>query len=88
VRAVAEDGPLAMSRAIAAYMSRQVATCSESDTGGRADGNDDTRPLPSCPVLDEQHRLMGMISIGDVVKTRIAETLNEANSLRDYILPL
>jgi hypothetical protein len=26
-----------------------------------------------------------MISIGDVVKTRIAETLNEANSLRDYI---
>jgi len=37
------------------------------------------------PVLDERQHLAGMISIGDVVKTRIAETLSEANSLRDYI---
>jgi len=26
-----------------------------------------------------------VISIGDVVKTRIAETVNEAKSLREYI---
>ena len=26
-----------------------------------------------------------MVSIGDVVKTRIAETVNEAAALRDYI---
>src|ERR1700751_5780631 len=32
VRAVAEDGPLALSCAIAGYMSRQVTTCRESDT--------------------------------------------------------
>jgi hypothetical protein len=37
------------------------------------------------PVLDERCRLTGMISIGDAVKTRIAETLNEANTLRAYI---
>jgi CBS-domain-containing membrane protein len=37
------------------------------------------------PVVDDRHRLVGMISIGDVVKTRIAETVSEANSLRDYI---
>ena len=37
------------------------------------------------PVLDDSKTLCGLISIGDVVKTRIAETLNEANSLRDYI---
>jgi len=30
-------------------------------------------------------RLCGMISIGDVVKTRIAETVSEAAALRDYI---
>jgi len=85
VRAVAEDGPLALSRGIAAYMSRQVITCRESDlvedimevmTKGR---------FRHVPVLDEYHRLVGMISIGDVVKTRIAETVSEANSLRDYI---
>jgi hypothetical protein len=30
-------------------------------------------------------RLCGMISIGDVVKTRIAETVSETAALRDYI---
>ena len=85
VRAVAEDGPLALSRSIAHYMSRQVTTCRESDlaeellevmTNGR---------FRHVPVLDERHRLVGMISIGDVVKTRIAETETEAHYLRDYI---
>jgi Mg/Co/Ni transporter MgtE len=37
------------------------------------------------PVLDDDRRLCGMISIGDVVKTRIAETVSEAAALRDYI---
>ncbi|MGZ5938145.1 MAG: CBS domain-containing protein, partial [Rhizomicrobium sp.] len=36
------------------------------------------------PVL-ENDRIVGMISIGDVVKTRIAETVQEAASLREYI---
>ena len=36
------------------------------------------------PVV-ELGKLAGIISIGDVVKTRIAETVSEANSLRDYI---
>ena len=36
------------------------------------------------PVL-EDGRISGMISIGDVVKTRIAETVSEAASLREYI---
>jgi len=37
------------------------------------------------PVLDEKMQLCGMVSIGDVVKTRIAETVSEAAALRDYI---
>ena len=37
------------------------------------------------PVLDDQFMLCGMVSIGDVVKTRIAETVSEAAALRDYI---
>jgi Mg/Co/Ni transporter MgtE len=41
--------------------------------------------FPHVPVLGEGQRLAGMISIGDVVKSRIAETQSEANSLRDYI---
>jgi CBS-domain-containing membrane protein len=37
------------------------------------------------PVLDEQGRLCGLVSIGDVVKSRIAETEREARDLRVYI---
>jgi hypothetical protein len=33
----------------------------------------------------EEEMLVGIISIGDVVKTRIEETVREAASLRDYI---
>ncbi len=36
------------------------------------------------PVIDND-KLTGIISIGDVVKTRIAETVQEAASLREYI---
>ena len=85
VRAVAEDGPLAMSRGIAAYMSRQVATCSENDTVEELMEMMTRGRFRHVPVLDDHQRLSGMVSIGDVVKTRIAETLSEANSLRDYI---
>jgi len=36
------------------------------------------------PVI-ENDRLVGIISIGDVVKTRIEETVREAATLREYI---
>ena len=85
VRAVAEDGALALSRAIAAYMSRQVTTCSQNDTVEELMEMMTHGRFRHVPVLDEKQRLAGMISIGDVVKTRIAETLREASSLRDYI---
>jgi CBS domain-containing protein len=85
VRAVAEDGPLALNRAIAGYMSRQVSTCRESDSVEELMEMMTKGRFRHVPVLDERHRLVGMISIGDVVKTRIAEAVSEANSLRDYI---
>jgi len=85
VRAVAEDGPLALNRTISTYMSRQVTTCNESDTVEDLMEMMTRGRFRHVPVLDGHQRLAGMISIGDVVKTRIAETLNEANSLRDYI---
>jgi CBS domain-containing protein len=36
------------------------------------------------PVI-EQERLVGIISIGDVVKHRLTEMQREAEALRDYI---
>ena len=36
------------------------------------------------PVI-EDGRLAGIVSIGDVVKHRVAEMASESNSLREYI---
>ena len=37
------------------------------------------------PVLDGDNRLCGLVSIGDVVKMHIEETMREAATLRQYI---
>ena len=85
VRAIAADGPSALGRGVDAYMTRSVVTCVEADTiEGLMEVMTQGR-FRHVPVLDERQRVAGLISIGDVVKSRIAETVNEANSLRDYI---
>jgi CBS domain-containing protein len=85
VRAVATDGPLALERMVSVYMTKDVATCAETDTVQDLMEMMTRGRFRHVPVLDAGEALCGMISIGDVVKTRIAETQNEANSLRDYI---
>jgi len=85
VRAVAEESVAALARPVSAYMTRAVATCREIDT------TDDLLEMMTLgrfrhvPVLDENNQLCGIVSIGDVVKTRIEETVREAATLRGYI---
>ncbi len=85
VRAVAEESAGALARPVHAYMTRDVATCTEADT---VDGLMEmmTRGrFRHVPVVDGARQLVGIVSIGDVVKTRIEETVREAATLRDYI---
>jgi CBS domain-containing protein len=76
---------LALDRMVSVYMTKDVATCGESDTVQDLMEMMTSGRFRHVPVLDCNETLCGLISIGDVVKTRIAETQNEANSLRDYI---
>jgi CBS domain-containing protein len=84
VRAVATNGGKALNDPVSLHMTANVVTCEESDlihdvmeemTRGR---------FRHVPVV-KAGKLVGMISIGDVVKKRIAETEAESQSLRDYI---
>jgi CBS domain-containing protein len=43
------------------------------------------RRVRHLPVLDDQGRLAGMVSIGDLVKHRIDEIEHEAEELRTYV---
>ena len=66
------------------YMTRAVATCAESDTVEDIMEMMTIGRFRHVPVLDNG-MVTGIVSIGDVVKTRIEETVREAVSLREYI---
>lgn len=85
VRAVAEESVTALARPVAFYMTRAVATCTESDTVQDLMEMMTQGRFRHVPVLDDSNQLCGLVSIGDVVKWHIEETVREAASLRQYI---
>ena len=84
VRAVAERGPGALEDNIGAVMTRKVTTCNEADTIAVIAERMTTGRFRHLPVVD-QGRLIGVISIGDVVKFRLEEMERESEALREYI---
>lgn len=85
VQAIARAGAEALDARVADYMTPEPETCGEGDTVESLMETMTHGRFRHVPVLDDQDRLCGMISIGDVVKSRIAETVREAAALRDYI---
>jgi CBS domain-containing protein len=85
VRAVAAKGPNALDQPVAAVMTREVVTCSEDETIPALMQRMTAGRFRHVPVI-EMGRLIGIVSIGDVVKHRLAEMERESEALRDYIL--
>ncbi len=65
-------------------MTRVVVSCCEADTVSDLMERMTHGRFRHIPVL-EQERLVGIISIGDVVKQRLGEMERESEALRDYI---
>ena len=84
VRAIAEEGASALALTVADRMTKDVATCEESDTIAEIMETMTRCRFRHMPVI-EDGRITGIVSIGDVVKIRIAETMREAQALKDYI---
>lgn len=76
------SGALAMS--IAACMTRGVVTCERLTPIDEVMERMTRRRIRHMPVA-EDGKLVGIISIGDVVKHKIQEVEHEAEALRDYI---
>jgi CBS domain-containing protein len=85
VRALAADGAAALGHTVDRYLTREVVTCGLGDTVEELMELMTRGRFRHVPVLDEDGKLCGLISIGDVVKNRIAETVREAEELRVYI---
>jgi CBS domain-containing protein len=84
VRAVARDGAGVLERAVSTMMTRDVQCCTPEDSVADVMGMMTERRFRHLPVK-HNGKLVGMVSIGDVVKARVEEAEGEAAQLREYI---
>jgi CBS domain-containing protein len=85
IRAVAELGGEAMARPVSDFMTSEVVTCSESDTIDQVMSVMTSGRFRHIPVVVDDG-LVGIVSIGDVVKHHIAEVEMEASALKTYLV--
>jgi CBS domain-containing protein len=84
VRVVAEEGGPGLERPLSGCMTRDVLFAEPAETVDAVLGRMTDRRLRHFPVCLDG-RLAGIVSIGDLVKSTIAEAVAEAEGLRAYI---
>lgn len=84
VRALAEDGSGAMDRPVSDYMTANVLFAEPGDTVDGLLARMTDRRIRHLPVCKAE-RLVGIVSIGDLVKSKISEVEAEADGLKAYI---
>lgn len=84
VRTIAEQGAQALSLPVSQVMTRNVATCSEDDDIATIMERMTEGKFRHMPVV-VKGQMIGLVSIGDVVKQRVGEIEHESEALRDYI---
>jgi CBS domain-containing protein len=84
VRALAELGAAALTEPLARVMTRKISTCTLSESVNSIMEQMTAGKFRHVPVV-EQERLVGIVSIGDVIKHRLMETEREFEALHDYI---
>ena len=84
VRAVGEGGAAAMEWPVAQIMTRTAVTCTPDEPVESLMERMTSGKFRHMPVLDK-NRLVGIVSIGDVVKDRVQAMERETEAMRDYI---
>jgi len=79
-----ERGAAVLDEPVSATMTRKVVSCRENDTVSEIMETMTRGKFRHLPVVEDS-RVVGLISIGDVVKWRVGEYEREQEALRDYI---
>ena len=85
VRGLSSQGASVMTQPVSDLMTAPVETCTRSETVDDVMRRMSEGRFRHMPVT-EGARLVGVISIGDVVKHRISELEHEKDAMRDYIM--
>lgn len=85
MRAVAREGERALGLPVSEVMTREVRTCRPEDTVEHLMGMMTSGRMRHLPVVVDG-KLEGIVSVGDIVKSRIQESELEARALRDYVM--
>jgi CBS domain-containing protein len=84
VRVLSERGAEALDEPVSNVMTRKVVSCRPADTVAAIMEMMTTGKFRHLPVVEEG-AVVGVISIGDIVKSRVQEYETEQEALRDYI---
>jgi len=84
MRCLSLHGPDCLSRPVSESMTREVISCQEDDTLDDLMAMMTERRFRHLPVITDG-ALVGIVSIGDVVKHHVAEVTMEATAMREYI---
>jgi CBS domain-containing protein len=85
VRSLASHGASTLGRPVGEAMTSDVLTCRPDDTVDRLMVLMTTQRIRHVPVVDDDGRLAGIVSIGDVVKHRVSELEAENHVLHEYL---
>lgn len=85
VIAIAKHGGEVLDKKVGDFMTTGVYTCKEEHSIKHVMEVMTSRRIRHLPVVGDDGSIIGMISIGDVVKERMSETEAEAEALKAYI---
>lgn len=84
VRLLAADGAAALDHPLESVMTQPVSTCTPATRATELATMMTEQRVRHLPVLDDG-RLVGIVSIGDVVKSRIDDLATQTESLERYV---
>jgi CBS domain-containing protein len=84
VRVIAQQGQMGLQAPVSSCMTRGVIYATPTETVADLMERMTDRRIRHLPVCQDD-RLVGIVSIGDLVKTKIAEAEHEAEELKAYI---
>lgn len=85
VRELGKEGAVALTRKVSELMTRKLQTCLSDDTALAVMERMSSGRFRHMPVVDEG-KLVGLVSIGDVVSARLAQLAMENSALESMIM--